>query len=119
MIIGGAAINRPYAQRTLFVDEGTPYEPGVFYAKDAFEGLSLMDRIIDPEELLELVAEPLSKLHGERWTSPGRQAFSVPDEATDTQVRNRPRGRSPVRRRSGACRSRLTSPSTMSGRTSI
>ena len=41
VIIGGAAINRPYAHRTLFVDEDTPYEPGVFYAKDAFEGLSV------------------------------------------------------------------------------
>ena len=38
VIIGGAAINRPYAHRTLFVDENTPYESGVFYAKDAFEG---------------------------------------------------------------------------------
>ena len=49
VIIGGAAINRGYAQRTLFVDEETPYEPGVFYAKDAFEGLSLMDRLVDPD----------------------------------------------------------------------
>ncbi len=49
VIIGGAAINRGYAQRTLFVEEETPYEPGVFYAKDAFEGLSLMDRLVDPE----------------------------------------------------------------------
>jgi 5-methyltetrahydrofolate--homocysteine methyltransferase len=48
VIIGGAAINRAYAERTLFVDEATPYEPGVFYAKDAFEGLSLMDRLVDP-----------------------------------------------------------------------
>ena len=39
VLIGGAAINRQYGQRILFVD-GTPYEPGVFYCKDAFEGWS-------------------------------------------------------------------------------
>ncbi|MBA3671551.1 MAG: homocysteine S-methyltransferase family protein, partial [Gemmatimonadaceae bacterium] len=55
VIIGGAAINRGYAQRTLFVDEETPYAPGVFYAKDAFEGLSLMDRLVDPDARGDLV----------------------------------------------------------------
>ncbi|HEU5431480.1 MAG TPA: homocysteine S-methyltransferase family protein, partial [Thermomicrobiales bacterium] len=55
VIIGGAAINRAYAQRTLFVEAETPYEPGVFYAKDAFEGLSLMDRIVDGGQRQRLV----------------------------------------------------------------
>jgi 5-methyltetrahydrofolate--homocysteine methyltransferase len=80
VIIGGAAINRSYAQRTLFVDEATPYEPGVFYAKDAFEGLSLMDRLIDPQArgdlLLTTVAEARQALG-----RPSRAAFSVPQEA--------------------------------------
>src|SRR4028118_1029532 len=57
VIIGGAAINRSYAQRTLYVDEETPYEPGVFYAKDAFEGLSLMDRLIHPDRRGDLVRQ--------------------------------------------------------------
>jgi 5-methyltetrahydrofolate--homocysteine methyltransferase len=48
VIIGGAAINRAYGYRTLYVEEGRPYEPGVFYAKDAFEGLEIMDRLTDP-----------------------------------------------------------------------
>nr|HET6905142.1 homocysteine S-methyltransferase family protein [Ktedonobacteraceae bacterium] len=45
VIVGGAAINRSYGRRILFVDEQTPdatpvpYEHGVFYARDAFEGL--------------------------------------------------------------------------------
>ncbi|MDP9364100.1 MAG: B12-binding domain-containing protein, partial [Chloroflexota bacterium] len=83
VIIGGAAINRAYAQRTLFVDEETPYEPGVFYAKDAFEGLSLMDRIVDPprrRELVETTVESARSALGR----PGRQAFSVPAEAAAT-----------------------------------
>ena len=49
VIVGGAAINRGYGRRILFVDEGVPYEPGLFYAQDAFEGLQIMDTLADPE----------------------------------------------------------------------
>ncbi len=83
VIIGGAAINRGYAQRTLFVDEGTPYEPGVFYAKDAFEGLSLVDRLIEPDSRNLLVRETTDEAR-QALGRPGRQAFSVPQEASDT-----------------------------------
>jgi 5-methyltetrahydrofolate--homocysteine methyltransferase len=83
VIIGGAAINRGYAQRTLFVEEETPYEPGVFYAKDAFEGLSLMDRLVDPDVRLALVQETTEDAR-QALARPGRAAFSVPEEASDT-----------------------------------
>src|SRR5258708_34519330 len=51
VIVGGAAINRSYGRRILFLDEQTPdatpvaYEHGVFYARDAFEGLEIIDRL--------------------------------------------------------------------------
>lgn len=46
IIIGGAAINRDFGRRIGFLDNGERYfEPGVFYAKDAFEGLDIMDRL--------------------------------------------------------------------------
>jgi 5-methyltetrahydrofolate--homocysteine methyltransferase len=48
VLVGGAAINKQYGQRILFVDEHTPYEPGVFYCKDAFEGLETVDALTDP-----------------------------------------------------------------------
>ena len=50
VICGGAAINRAYVSRIGFVDGDTYYGPGVFYAKDAFEGLSIMDRLREPAE---------------------------------------------------------------------
>ena len=56
VIVGGAAINRSYGQRILFVDEQTPestplaYSPGVFYARDAFEGLEIVDKLTSPPE---------------------------------------------------------------------
>jgi 5-methyltetrahydrofolate--homocysteine methyltransferase len=44
IVIGGAAINREFGKRIALLDEGSRYfEPGVFYAKDAFEGLEIMD----------------------------------------------------------------------------
>ena len=39
VIIGGAAINRGFGRRILYLDQERVYEPGVFYCKDAFEGL--------------------------------------------------------------------------------
>ncbi|MBV9789537.1 MAG: methionine synthase [Chloroflexi bacterium] len=48
VIVGGAAINRQYGQRILFVGEEEPYESGVFYCKDAFEGLETVDQLVDP-----------------------------------------------------------------------
>ncbi len=48
VLVGGAAINKQYGQRILFVGEEEPYDSGVFYCKDAFEGLETMDRLSDP-----------------------------------------------------------------------
>jgi 5-methyltetrahydrofolate--homocysteine methyltransferase len=49
VLIGGAAINRRFGRRALFVDGERPYDAGVFYCKDAFEGLETMDALQDPE----------------------------------------------------------------------
>ena len=68
LIIGGAAINRGFGRRILYLDQQRAYEPGVFYCKDAFEGLETMDQLLDPERhdaLLTRVREEAS-LHRER-----------------------------------------------------
>lgn len=50
VLIGGAAINRKFGRRILFLDESKqPYEPGVFYCNDAFEGLAVMDKLVSAE----------------------------------------------------------------------
>jgi 5-methyltetrahydrofolate--homocysteine methyltransferase len=60
VLIGGAAINRDFGLRILYPD-GTGsddvYEPGVFYCKDAFEGLAKMDQLIDDEARERLVTK--------------------------------------------------------------
>src|SRR5688500_11699509 len=47
VLIGGAAINRRFGRRILQTESGDFYDPGVFYCKDAFEGLEMMDQLID------------------------------------------------------------------------
>lgn len=58
VLIGGAAINRAFGRRALFVGPDQLYEPGVFYCRDAFEGLETMDRLAgDPAARLALVEQ--------------------------------------------------------------
>ena len=52
VLIGGAAINRAFGYRALYPggkESEEMYEPGVFYCKDAFEGLAVMDQLVDAE----------------------------------------------------------------------
>jgi 5-methyltetrahydrofolate--homocysteine methyltransferase len=48
VIIGGAAINRRFGLKTNYTQAGTAYAGGVFYAKDAFEGLEVIEALVDP-----------------------------------------------------------------------
>ncbi len=60
VLVGGAAINRNFALRILYpngTESDAVYEPGVFYCKDAFEGLAKMDQLVDPEAHEALVAK--------------------------------------------------------------
>jgi 5-methyltetrahydrofolate--homocysteine methyltransferase len=50
VLIGGAAINRRFGRRILQTESGDFYDPGVFYCKDAFEGLETMDTLINDEK---------------------------------------------------------------------
>jgi 5-methyltetrahydrofolate--homocysteine methyltransferase len=60
VLIGGAAINRAFGYRALHpngLDDSTLYEPGVFYCKDAFEGLAVMDQLVEDDARAALVAK--------------------------------------------------------------
>jgi 5-methyltetrahydrofolate--homocysteine methyltransferase len=49
VLIGGAAINRRFGRRAWFVDGEQAYAGGVFYCKDAFEGLDTIEALVDPD----------------------------------------------------------------------
>jgi 5-methyltetrahydrofolate--homocysteine methyltransferase len=60
VLIGGAAINRDFGLRALYpegLQSDDVYDPGVFYCKDAFDGLAKMDQIVDAEARAALVAK--------------------------------------------------------------
>jgi 5-methyltetrahydrofolate--homocysteine methyltransferase len=60
VLVGGAAINRNFGLRILYpngTNSDDVYEPGVFYCKDAFEGLAKMDQLIDADARQALVAK--------------------------------------------------------------
>ncbi len=59
VLIGGAAINRRFGRRALFVDGERPFDAGVFYCKDAFEGLETMDVLQDQNKRAQFIAKNL------------------------------------------------------------
>ena len=64
VLIGGAAINRDFGRRTLYPhgkESDDVYEPGVFYCKDAFQGLDTMDALVDEQAHAALV----ERIHAE------------------------------------------------------
>src|SRR5690606_7796307 len=51
LLVGGAAINPSFVRSAAVIepDAQEVYPSGMFYCKDAFEGLSVMDRLVDVE----------------------------------------------------------------------
>ncbi|MEA2256245.1 MAG: 5-methyltetrahydrofolate--homocysteine methyltransferase, partial [Solirubrobacteraceae bacterium] len=95
VLIGGAAINRDFGLRTLFpggLDSDDVYAPGVFYCKDAFEGLAKMDQIVDADARAALVAKTQDAARKLREKGP------EPDQGdtTDASVRSAARTDAPV-----------------------
>ena len=78
VLIGGAAINERFGRRILLTDDLKIYEPGVFYCKDAFEGLSTMDALSAPETRVEI----LEKIKRESAMEHERAATEVKKEVT-------------------------------------
>jgi len=82
VLIGGAAINRRFGRRALFVEGERPYDSGVFYCKDAFEGLETMDVLQDPEKRKKFVIKNLDDARNDVFlrTTVGKD-ISVGDSA--------------------------------------
>ncbi|MEA3440288.1 MAG: vitamin B12 dependent-methionine synthase activation domain-containing protein, partial [Chloroflexota bacterium] len=57
VLVGGAAINRRFSWRIQYTEDDEYYQPGVFYCKDAFEGLGVMEDLIDSDKRDALLAD--------------------------------------------------------------
>ncbi len=97
MLIGGAAINRDFGRRTLYPkgrESDEVYEPGVFYCKDAFQGLDTMDALVDEE-----LARGAGRADPRRGQAAAREAGRRSDDGpptTDDSVRSAVRTDTPI-----------------------
>jgi 5-methyltetrahydrofolate--homocysteine methyltransferase len=97
VLIGGAAINRNFGLRILYpngTESDETYEPGVFYCKDAFEGLARMDQLVDPEAREGLIFKTRAAAQRLR-DQPDREPDDGPP-VTDASVRSGARTDNPV-----------------------
>ena len=96
VLIGGAAINRDFGRRILYPkgkESDEVYEPGVFYCKDAFQGLDTMDALVD-EAARAGVVEKMRAGAKELREKPVVKDDSPP--VTDDGVRSKARTDTPV-----------------------
>jgi 5-methyltetrahydrofolate--homocysteine methyltransferase len=87
VLIGGAAINPSFGRMASFIDEENDvlYGPGVWYCKDAFEGLSAVDSLVDGGKRTEFV----SRRHREvREGTAKRAALQGKARAVQASIRN-------------------------------
>src|SRR3954453_1815168 len=99
VLIGGAAINRDFGLRALYPggrDSDDVYEPGVFFCKDAFEGLAVMDQIVEGEAREALVEKTRTAAKSLREKGPEPEALPTDDDtvrsaaATDLPIPDPP-----------------------------
>lgn len=93
ILVGGAAINRRFGRRILQTEGGDFYEPGVFYCKDAFEGLETMDALIDTERRPELLAKTVRDAElelGRKSQTPGYRKITATRSSVQPEPINLP-----------------------------
>ncbi len=90
VIVGGAAINRDFGRRIALLDAGSRFfEPGLFYARDAFEGLDLVDTLTGEDARR---AQLLERTKREAVAAQmNRRAVAAPAAATPLSVVKRER----------------------------
>ena len=89
LLIGGAAINRNFGLRILYpngTESEEVYEPGVFFCKDAFEGLHKMDELVDDQARAGLIAK--TRAAAKRLREQPEQTDDDAPPVTDASVRS-------------------------------
>ncbi len=96
VLIGGAAINRDFGRRVLYPkgrESDEVYAPGVFYCKDAFQGLDTMDALVDSDAREALV----ERIRSEAQTLREKPvATDTGPPTTDSSVRSAARTDNPI-----------------------
>ncbi|MEO6878060.1 MAG: methionine synthase [Gemmatimonadaceae bacterium] len=88
VLIGGAAINRRFGRRALYVEPDRAYDSGVFYCKDAFEGLDTMDKLQDADRRSDTIAQLLADAENDKFlhANVGKDKSSGTDDGKRSDV---------------------------------
>jgi 5-methyltetrahydrofolate--homocysteine methyltransferase len=90
VLVGGAAINRNFGRRILYpggTESEEIYAPGVFYCKDAFEGLAVMDQLVEQDDRARLVEQVREEARVLREKGPEPEALPTDDDSVRSAVR--------------------------------
>ncbi len=94
VLCGGAAINPSFIRSAAFVDDDGErlYEPGVWYCRDAFEGLSVVEALVGRDAAgfarrrLEEIREGVAKRAALQQKAAGRRPMARPGPSGDVDV---------------------------------
>ena len=90
VLVGGAAINRDFGRRILYPrgkESDEVYDPGVFYCKDAFAGLAVMDQLVEPDKRGALVEKTRDEARKLREKGPEPELGPTDDESVRSAAR--------------------------------
>jgi 5-methyltetrahydrofolate--homocysteine methyltransferase len=89
VLVGGAPINDRFALEIALLDEGKMYKGGVFYARDAFSGLKIMQALTDPLEKEKLYSKYNSGISKGRPEVKNNKSEKVDAVKQDNQGRSK------------------------------
>ena len=78
VLIGGAPTNKRFAKEVASLEDQSIYKGGVFYAKDAFMGLKLMQALTSGEERKKVLDSYFDQFEGEE--SVNEEGLTVPKQ---------------------------------------
>jgi 5-methyltetrahydrofolate--homocysteine methyltransferase len=90
VLVGGAAINRDFGRRILYPkgqESDEVYDPGVFYCKDAFAGLGVMDQLVEPDKRAQLLDKTRDEARKLREKGPEPELGPTDDESVRSTAR--------------------------------
>ncbi|OJX47318.1 MAG: methionine synthase [Chloroflexi bacterium 44-23] len=87
VLIGGAAINKKFGRRILMTDSETFYPAGVFYCKDAFEGLAVMDRLSDANNREDFICQNRREAEGELKRAETKVGIELNEPGQTSKIR--------------------------------
>jgi len=90
VLVGGAAINRDFGRRILYPrgqESDEVYDPGVFYCKDAFAGLAVMDQLVEPSKRADLIDKTRLEARKLREQGPEPELGPTDDDSVRSAAR--------------------------------